>query len=396
MLPLAVWGLALGQALLITGNILLIAVNALIGQRLAPQQELATLPVAVQFIGLMAATLPAAQIMRLMGRKFGFLLGNLIGIGGGLLACLAIVQANFLLFCLSTTLLGVAIGIGQQYRFAATEACAAQDRSRAISLVMAGGVLAAVLGPNLAVWSNKLLPQPEFLGAFAALVVLYCVNLVLIASLPLPQPTLEEQTGSQRSYRQLFQQPKLTTAIVAGAIGYGVMILVMTATPIAMHHHAHDFRNTASIIQWHVLGMFLPSFFTGRLIARFGEISVIQTGCVLLMACVVVAQIGTDYGFFWISLVTLGVGWNFTFIGATSLLTTSYRPAEKAKVQGANDFLVFACSALASLLAGHLHAHLGWNALNLSMLPAIGIAMLLVWRSGRAAGGDQMDAASKG
>ncbi len=383
MLPLTVWGLALGQALLITGNILLISVNALIGQRLAPHQELATLPVAVQFLGLMAATLPAAQIMRLMGRKFGFLIGNLIGLAGGLLACFAIARENFVLFCISTTLLGIAIGISQQYRFAATEACSPQDRPRAISLVMAGGVLAAILGPNLAVWSNKFWPQPEFLGAFAALVALYGLNLLLIASLPLPQPTLEEQTGASRSYGELFRQPKLFTAIVAGAIGYGVIILVMTATPIAMHHHAHDFRNTASVIQWHVLGMFLPSFFTGRLIARWGEIAIIQMGCALLAACIAIAQISTGYWFFLLALMALGVGWNFTFIGATSLLTTSYRPAEKARVQGMNDFLVFACSAVASLLAGHLQSQLGWNWLNLSMLPAIGIAMLLVWRNGR-------------
>src|SRR5690606_22639057 len=249
---------------------------------------------------------------------------------------------------------------------------------------------------NLAVWSDKLWPQPEFLGAFAALVAIYGVNLFLIASLPLPQPTLEEQNGAGRSYGELFRQPKLFTAIVAGAIGYGVMILVMTATPIAMHHHAHDFRNTASVIQWHVLGMFLPSFFTGRLIARVGEIAVIQTGCVLLMVCVATAQIGTDYGFFWFALVALGVGWNFTFIGATSLLTTSYRPAEKAKVQGANDFLVFAGSAMASLLAGHLQAHMGWSRLNVSMLPAIGIAMLLVWHSSRASLRDHRKNGSNG
>jgi predicted MFS family arabinose efflux permease len=383
MLPFTVWGLALGQALLITGNILLISVNALIGQRLAPQAELATLPVAVQFIGLMAATLPAAQIMRLMGRKFGFSLGNVIGIGGGLLACLAIVRADFALFCVSTTLLGVAIGVGQQYRFAATEACAPGDRPRAISLVMAGGVLAAIIGPTLAVWSDKLWPQPEFLGAFAALVALYGFNLLLIAGLPLPQPTLEEQTGPVRTYHQLLRQPKLITAIVAGAIGYGVMILVMTATPIAMHQHHHDFRSTASVIQWHVLGMFLPSFITGRLIARWGEVAIIQVGCGLLAGCVALAQTGTDYWFFWFSLVALGVGWNFTFIGATSLLTTSYLPAEKARVQGANDFLVFGFSAIASLLAGHLQTRLGWSILNLAMLPAIMVAMWLVWRNGR-------------
>lgn len=383
MLPLSVWGLALGQALLITGNILLISVNALIGQNLTPKPELATLPVAVQFIGLMAATLPAAQIMRIMGRKFGFCLGNLIGLTGALLACYAISRADFTLFCISTTLIGVAIGIGQQYRFAAVEACQPADRPRAISLVMAGGVLAAIVGPTLAVWSDKIWPQPEFLGAFAALVVLYGINFLLIAGLPLPRPTLAEQTGAMRTYRQLVQQPKLITAIIAGAIGYGVMILVMTATPIAMHHHHHDFRNTASVIQWHVLGMFLPSFITGRLISRWGEVNVIQVGCGLLIACVAFAQIGTQYWHFWFSLVALGVGWNFTFIGATSLLTTSYQPAEKARVQGTNDFLVFGFSAVASLLAGHMQARLGWSLLNLIMLPAIALAIFLVWRNGR-------------
>ncbi len=387
MLPLTVWGLALGQALLITGNILLVSVTALIGQQLAPRPELATLPVAVQFIGLMAATLPAAQIMRIMGRKFGFSLGNAIGIGGGLLACLALMGADFTLFCLSTGLLGVAIGIGQQYRFAAIEACAPESRPRAISLVMAGGVLAAVLGPNLAVWSDMFWPQTEFLGAFAALVVLYGINLLLIAALALPQPTLAEQTGHVRPYGELLRQPKLITAIVAGAIGYGVMILVMTATPIAMQQHHHDFRSTASVIQWHVLGMFLPSFMTGQLIARWGEINIIQIGCGLLLACVALTQFDTGYWSFWFALVALGVGWNFTFIGATSLLTTSYLPAEKARVQGTNDFLVFGFSALGSLLAGHLQTRLGWSLLNLAMLPAIIIAMLLVWRSARASKG---------
>lgn len=392
MLPLTVWGLALGQALLITGNILLISVNALIGQRLAPQPELATLPVAVQFLGLMAATLPAAQIMRLMGRKFGFSVGNIIGLCGGLTACLAIARADFILFCISTTLLGVAIGVGQQYRFAATEACSPADRPRAISLVMAGGVLAAILGPTLAVWSDRLWPEPEFLGAFAALVVLYTANSLLIVALPLPRPTTAEQSGSARTYAQLFRQPKLITAIVAGAIGYGVMILVMTATPIAMHQHHHDFRSTASVIQWHVLGMFLPSFITGRLIARWGEVTIIQIGCILLFACVMFAQMGTLYGYFWFALVALGVGWNFTFIGATSLLTTCYQPAEKARVQGSNDFLVFGFSAVASLLAGHLQARLGWGLLNLAMLPAIAIAMFLVWRNGRSYNNDQTEA----
>lgn len=386
MLPLPVWGLALGQALLVTGNILLISVNALIGQQLAPLPHLATLPVAVQFIGLMAATLPAAQVMRVLGRKVGFTLGNLIGIGGGLLACVALFQQSFWLFCISTTFLGVAIGVGQQYRFAAIEACVPEARPRAISLVMAGGVLAAVLGPNLAVWSNRFWPEPAFLGAFAAVTALYGLALLLIMLLPLTKPSAAEQTGSSRTYFSLLSQPRLLTAVVAGAIGYGVMILVMTATPIAMHGHHHDFANTASVIQWHVLGMFVPSFFTGKLISRWGEIAVIQTGCVLLALCALLAQVGFDYWHFWLALVALGIGWNFTFIGATSLLTLCYQPAEKAKVQGLNDFLVFGFAAGGSLLAGQLQAQLGWEVLNLVMLPAIGLAMFLVWRKGRATG----------
>lgn len=387
MLPITVWGLALGQALLITGNILLISVNALVGQRLAPDAQLATLPVALQFIGIMAATLPAAQLMRVMGRKTGFFVGNLIGVTGGVLACVALQRASFGYFCLSTTLLGIAIGVAQQYRFAATEACSPAARANAISLVMGGGVLAAILGPKLAVWSAAIWPQPEFIGAFAVVTALYVANMFLIMTLQLPAPTEEERAGAVRSYRVLMMQPKLVTAIVAAAIGYGVMILVMTATPIAMHSHHHAFPDTASVIQWHVLGMFLPSFFTGRLIARWGEVAIIQTGCLLLALCVVLAQIGVAYWHFWFSLVVLGLGWNFTFIGATSLLTTTYRPAEKAKVQGLNDFLVFGFSAFGSLLAGQMQAWVGWKLLNLSMIPAISLAILAVWYSNRSSRG---------
>lgn len=383
MLPLAVWGLAFGQALLVTGSILLISVVALIGHQLASDSSLATLPVAIQFIGLMAATLPAAQLMRIFGRKIGFSLGNSVGIGGGILACVAINQESFTLFCMGNLLLGVAIGVGQQYRFAASEACLPPDRPRAISLVMAGGVVAAILGPNLAIWSNHFWPTPPFLGAFIVLVILYGVNLLLIAVLPLPPPNTEERSGSTRPYKQLLRTPKLITAVAAGAIGYGVMILVMTATPLAMHEHHHDFSATARVIQWHVLGMFLPSFITGRLISRWGEIAIIQCGATLLAISALIAQIGPGYWEFWCALVALGIGWNFTFIGATSLLTATYQPAEKAKVQGMNDFLVFGFSAAGSLLAGQMHTHLGWQTLNLGMIPAIALTMLLVWYSSR-------------
>jgi predicted MFS family arabinose efflux permease len=383
MLPITVWGLALGQALLITGNILLVSVTALIGQRIAPDLGLATLPVALQFLGLMSATLPAAHLMRWFGRKIGFLTGNLIGVGGAVLASYALAQANFTLFCLSTFLLGMAIGVGQQYRFAAIEHCSPDQHPRAIGLVMGGGILAAVLGPNLAIWSEHLAVSTDYLGAFFVLIGLYVLTTGLIALLPLRPADLAEQKGEARPYSELLLQPALVAAVTAGAIGYGVMVLVMTATPLAMESCGFAFDSTASIIQWHVLGMFLPSFFTGKLIARFGDTRVIQAGCLLLIFCVLLNQFGVTYWHFWVALVALGVGWNFAFIGATTLLTHTYYPAEKAKVQGMNDFLVFGFSAMGALLSGHLQAALGWEMLNLLMLPAVVIAMGLVWSSAR-------------
>lgn len=387
-LPARVWGLALGQALLISGNILLVSVTALIGQLLAPKLSWVTLPVALQFLGLMGVTLPAAHLVRWLGRKRVFLLGNLIGLSGAGLACLALWQTHFSLFCLGTFLLGMAIGVGQQYRFAALENCTdTQQQPKALGLVMGGGVLAAILGPNLAIWTEDLWPNFPYLGAFTALMTLYSLNLLLVSRLALKAPSLEEQKGPTRSYKELLQQPQLIAALSAGMIGYGVMVLVMTATPLAMQACGFAFAPTASVIQWHVLGMYLPSFFTGALIRQFRAGPVIQAGCLLLLLCVLLNQLGESYWHFWSALVALGVGWNFTFIGATQLLTATYQPAEKAKVQGLNDFLVFASAALASLLAGYWQTQLGWQTLNLAMLPAILLAMLSLayssWRQKR-------------
>ena len=381
MLGIVVWGLTLGQALLVTGNILLVSVTALVGEVISPSLRLATLPVAMQFVGLMSATLPAALLVKRLGRKRIFLIGNSIGLFGAALACYALFLANFWLFSLATFLLGVAIGIGQQYRFAAIENCAPDKAPQAISLIMAGGVLAAVLGPNLAVWSQKLMPSDLYIGAFACLFALYCLTTLLVALLPLKPASLEEQMGTPRSYKTLLAQPTLIAAMTSGAIGYGVMVLVMTATPLAMKSCGLEFTHTASVIQWHVLGMFAPAFVTGRLVSRFGASKIIQTGCILLLASVFLSQFGQSYWHFWTALVLLGIGWNFTFVAATGLLTTTYQPADKAKVQGLNDFLVFSSSALASILAGYLQSLLGWSLLNIVMIPAILIAMLTVFIS---------------
>lgn len=381
MLGLTVWGLSLGQALLITGNILLVSVTALVGNKISPSADLVTVPVALQFIGLMGATLPAALLVRLLGRKKVFLIGNTIGLCGAALAYYALSQSNFWLFSLSTFLLGVAIGIGQQYRFAAVENSPEGKGPQAISLIMGGGVLAAVLGPNLAIWSEYIIPDAQYLGAFAALFMLYIITTLLVAVLPLKPASLEEQTGTPRSYKELLSQPLLLASIMSGAIGYAVMVLIMTATPLAMHGHGFHFGHTASVIQWHVLGMFAPSFFTGHLIKKFGTSNMVQAGCLLLIACILLNQFGTSYWYFWTALVFLGIGWNFTFIGATNLLTQTYQPADKAKTQGLNDFLVFGSSAVASILAGYWQSLFGWEVLNLLMLPAIFIAMFAVYFS---------------
>ncbi|GLR72635.1 MFS transporter [Agaribacter marinus] len=382
-LGFTVWGLALGQALLITGNILLVSVTAIIGLIIAPSPELSTLPVALQFIGLMLITLPAALLVKRWGRKGVFLFGNLIGVFGALIAYLALKNEHFVLFCISTLLLGFAIGIAQQYRFAAVENCSADKSSQAISLIMAGGIVAAVLGPNLAIWSEFFITDVQYLGAFAALIGLYVLTTILIALLPLKKASFDEVGKGGRSYSSLLKQPTLFSAIVAGVTGNGVMVLVMTATPLAMGSCGFDFSSTATVIQWHVLGMFAPSFVTGRLIAKYGNTSVMQFGYLLLLSCILLNQFGQSYWHFFSALVLLGVGWNFTFIAATNMLTSTYRPAEKAKVQGINDFFVFSGAALASVFAGLLLSLFSWQVLNLIMIPFVLFAVIAVYISSK-------------
>lgn len=379
-MPISVWGLAVAQALLTSGNILLVSVSALIGQQLAMHPALITLPVAVQFLGLIMATLPAAHLMQRLGRKAGFVLGNLIGLAGTWVALQGLAQASLGWFAAGTFLIGMAIGVGQQYRFAALDACAKEQHPRAISLVMAGGVLAAILGPNLAVWSRGWHDGDPFIGAFYGLLGLYVVALLLIALLPLPGARAIDQAEAVRSYRELFRQPLLLAAVASGMIGYGVMVLLMTATPLAMDHHQHPFPAIAQVIQWHVLGMFLPSFFTGRLIRRYTTRRVILWGCLALLLSALVNLSGSGYWHYFMGLLLLGVGWNFTFIGATHLLSLSYRPQEQGKVQGINEFLVFSAAAVGSLFAGQGVVLLGWDWLNLASIPLIALVAILIWR----------------
>lgn len=375
-MPITVWGLAIAQALLTTGNILLVAVSALIGKQLASHPALITLPVALQFLGMIIATLPAAHLMQKMGRKFGFILGNCIGLFGTWVALQGLETSSLMHFSCGTFLIGMAIGTAQQYRFAALDVCSIEQRPRAISMVMAGGILAAILGPNLAIWSRQWFEGSPFVGAFYGLFLIYILALLLITSLPLAAPIKNKVKQATRTYRELFKQPLLVAAVASGAVGYAVMVLLMTATPIAMQHDDFPFSNIAWVIQWHVLGMYAPSFFTGTLIRRFSSRTVILWGCAILALCVLVNVIGNSYWHYLLGLMLLGIGWNFAFIGATHLLTFTYEPAEQGKVQGINEFMVFTAAALGSLLAGVGVDKLGWAWLNIASLPPV---IIVAW-----------------
>ena len=379
-MPLTVALLSLCQALLVTGNVLLIAVSPLIGASLAPSASWSTAPVATQWLGLMCATIPASLIMARLGRKRGFMLGNIVGLVGALVAVQALMSQHFGLFLLATWLIGIGIGFGQLYRFAAVEAAPAQMRDRAIGLVMGGGVLAAFAGPWLARVSRELGEVP-FLGSFVGLAALYALALVVLMLTRLPPASRTHGAGNALPLGKILRQPRFIMAVSAAIVGYGVMNLAMTATPLAMSAAGHHFNHVSMTIQWHVVAMFLPSFFTGHLASRFGAKQVIVAGCLLLVASALVAQFEAGLTGFNVALILLGLGWNFTFLPATGLLTESYRPEDKARTQAANEFLVFGTAAITALLAGPLVSSLGWATLNLLLIPIALVPLaVLIWQ----------------
>ncbi|NRA22034.1 MAG: MFS transporter [Oceanospirillaceae bacterium] len=375
-----VYILSMCQALLGTGNILLVAMAALIGQSIAPNEALITLPLALQFVGLMCATIPASLIMAKLGRRRGFYLGNSLGILGALICALALSQFSFVGFCVGSYILGMGIGFGTLYRFAAVDVCTIEQKSTAISLVMLGGVLAAFLGPMLAVHSKDVLDGYPFVGSFLGVVLLNILALGLLTRAEFPEQSASSaQALAQRPILVIIRQPLFVLSVVAATAGYVTMNLLMSATPLAMQHHGHSFVDSAWVIQWHVLGMFLPSFFTGKLIRRFGAIKLMQCGSLLMLSCIAVNFQGQSLWSFWSGLVLLGLGWNFMFISATHLVTTAYRAHEKAKSQAANEFILFSMVALSAFSSGWLEATIGWTKMNLLMVSAVMISVLVVW-----------------
>lgn len=365
--------LALSVALTMSGSALIAATAALVGNNLASDKALATLPVAMQFVATMLTSIPAGLLMQRIGRKHAFMGSSLCGVAGGILATLAIVQHSFWLFVAATACIGVFSGFANFFRFAAADSVALPYKSKAVSLVMIGGVVAAIVGPNLARIAREWIASAEFAGGYLVSVLLYVLILVTLAFLRIeePAPAVGAEEATARPLAAIMRQPKYLVSLFCGLFGYCVMVFVMTATPLSMQGHAFHFDDTSSVIQWHVVAMFAPSFFTGTLITRFGVASIMTAGALIGLACVGVNLSGTSFAHYLAGLVLLGLSWNFLFVGSTALLTETYTPAERNKAQAANDFVVFTGVALASLSAGTLQNRFGWQTVNLGVLPLL-------------------------
>ena len=367
--------LAFSQAATLSAIVMSMTLAAILGGNLAPDKGWATLPIAAMVVGTAIVSLPAALLMRRHGRRAGFQIGAALGISGSLLSALALHQGSFVIFVIGHLLLGGYQGFGNYYRFAAVEAAGAAHASQAISWVVAGGVVAAFVGPQLGQWGRDWFAQDVFAGSYVAQGALGVVALALLSQVHLPAVAVAAE-GVARPMREILKQPALRASILGVAVGYAVMIMVMTATPLAILGCGLPGSSVTSVIQWHVVGMFAPSFFTGTLVKRFGAPRIMQIGFVLLLGHVGIALLGTEVLHFLSALILLGVGWNFAFIGGTALLTQSYRPAEQLKVQAVNEFAVFGLVALANLSAGWLYDRFGWIALNLAVAPLLIVALL--------------------
>jgi MFS family permease len=360
------------------------SVGALTGYYLlGDDKSLATVPVTGYTVGVAAGAIPAAMLMRRIGRRLGFVCGSIVAIVAGVFAAYAIIEASFILFVGAMTVAGVSGAFVQQYRFAAADSGEPEVRARAISWVLAGGIVAAVIGPQTVIHTHDLFDPIPFVGAFLAMSVLAAIGLVVLLFLrgeARSGPKVYAGASGGRPFSEIARQPRFVVAVICGMGSYALMSLMMTAAPLAMVACGLGEDNAALGIQWHVLAMFGPSFFTGHLIARYGKERIIAIGMAILAVGAVVAISGIELLNFWVAIVLIGLGWNLGFIGATTMLTETYRPEEKGKVQGVNDFLVFAAVAVASFSSGQLLSSVGWDWLNYGFFPVIAICLAtLAW-----------------
>jgi len=366
---------AIGQA----GNVIMLSATALSVITFYPNRDLATLPATLQHVGVMLAVFPAAALMMRMGRGFGFRVGSVFGMAGAACCGMGLYSANFLLMCLGGLLLGYAVASLQMYRFAAVELAPPNYRARAISWVTTGGVVAGFLGPMITRTTFDLM-MPLYLATYIAMAGVHVVVFVIMSFIRFPpvHQAAPAAEGPRRSLFAIATQPRFAAAVIAGMVAYGTMLFVMSASPLAIVGCGLPETEAPWVIFLHVMGMFVPSFFTGHLITRFGVVAVMAAGAAILLAGVLVALDGMSAWHFRISLALNGVGWNFMFVSATMLVTTSYRPSERGKAQALNDFLIFSTSASSSFLAGFLQERLGWIILNWASLALIAVAFLAV------------------
>lgn len=369
-----VFVLALLQAIGMCGGSIVVLLTGIIGGDIAPTPQLATLPNSLGVVSTALFSIPAALLMRRIGRKTGFMLSLVVAFAGATLAALAVNQGNFALLCAAVFLMGQHSAFVLQYRFAATESVPAEQSGRAVSLVLVGGILAGFLGPEIAKRAQLLLPV-LYAGSFAALAVLYVLGLLLVLLYQNTTVQAEEAADKQpeRPLREIARQANYQVAVLAGVASYGLMVFIMTATPLHMHGHGFSLDDTAFVIQSHIIAMYLPSLFSGFLIEKFGTLRIMLAGVLLMVFCNVAGLLSVELPGYWTALVLLGLGWNLLFVGGTVLLTSTYRPAERFKTQASNDFTIFAVQALSSFSAGSLLHGAGWDVMNW-----LGLGIMLV------------------
>jgi len=376
--------LAICQGLYIAAISIDLTLTALTGHMLAPDKALATLPFALITVAGAAVTWFASLLMQRIGRRAGFALGGLAGTAGGLLSVWAVFHADFWLFCAGTALVGVFQAFAQYYRLAAADAVEAAAKARAIAVVMAGGVIAAVAGPALAAWSRDLFPLATFAGAYLMVALLGAATVALLLAayrdlpdVPADSASPREAPAPARPLRVVARQPIFVAALANNVVGSVSMMFVMTAAPLAAVACHHSIDDGANIMQWHLIGMYGPAFFAGALVKRWGLPTMLGLGMAINVASAGVAIASTSLPAFYAALFFLGVGWNFMFVGGTTLLAQSYRPAERGRAQGAAEMLRYAATALATLAAGPALDRYGWQAVNTAMLPVVGLAALM-------------------
>ncbi len=369
--------LAVAQGLYGAVTTALVVTAGLVGSQLAPSASLATLPMSMMIIGTATTTFPISLMMKRVGRRTGFVACALAGAAGGLLGTFAIFQRNFVLFLLAAFLIGIYQASASYYRFAAADTASPAFRPKAISWVMTGGIAAALFGTLMVMGTVDLFAPVTFAGTWAAMAAISLIGAAILLFVDIPyKAEVNQATG--RPLAVIARQPRYIVAAMTGMIAYGIMVLVMTATPVAMLGCGFSVQDSSWVIQWHALAMFVPSFFTGSLIARFGAERISALGMILLVGAAVSGLMGIHFENFAVGLILLGLGWNFGFIGGTTLLTTTYEPAERNKAQGLNDFLVFGTTALTSLSAGKLLAWFGWNAVNYAVFPMVALGLVMI------------------